>query len=324
MDKNPISAHRAFVYGASVPGLGEFYAGARTRGTITALLFLCFSVWLTWTMVGMAETLADQFFNALDGTALPDLPYLSMGISLLGIYFIWLWAMISAVDVAVEHRHKTVEPLQTSVLWAVMVSWFCPGAGQVYTADRRLGYILFTAYLMGMLFIVPAYRQMFQSISDLVTNQQLSPTDPLGIIDVIHNLTAEVNLGFGKLVQKSVLCFAMADTMAALRRGPLKSDPRWSTPSMGYGAALAGIGWLCPGSGQLLQRHDKTGWYFLAGFIGSNILTGLLFNHDFISIQRADTLTWIPIFIQWGAIIESLFRMMKGKRQNPKNSDHVK
>jgi TM2 domain-containing membrane protein YozV len=42
-----ISAHRAFVYGASAFGLGEFYAGCRLRGLVTAALFIFATVWFT-------------------------------------------------------------------------------------------------------------------------------------------------------------------------------------------------------------------------------------------------------------------------------------
>jgi len=314
-DKKSISAHRAFVYGASAPGLGEIYAGSRMRGFLTAALFLFFGGWFTWTMVEIVGSVVGQVFDGLNGIApfaRPDLPFVSGGISFFGIYFIWLWAMISAVDVAVEQRHKNAEPPQASVAWAVVVSWFCPGAGQVYTADRRLGYILFAGYLMGILLIVPAYLQMFQGLSDLAKNEQLSANNPYAIIDFVHDLITRVNYSFGKLFQKSVQYYAIAGTMAALRQDILKTDTRWSKPSIGYGAALIGIGWLCPGAGQLLQGRNKIGWYFLAGYIGSKVLIGLLLGHDFITIQRADTLAWISIFVQWGAIIETLFRMMKG------------
>ena len=40
-----VSAHRAFVYSACAPGLGEFYAGRRLQGLLTAALFILASVW---------------------------------------------------------------------------------------------------------------------------------------------------------------------------------------------------------------------------------------------------------------------------------------
>jgi hypothetical protein len=102
--------------------------------------------------------------------------------------------------------------------------------------------------------------------------------------------------------------------MAALRQGPLKTDTRWTTPSAVYGLALVGLGWLCPGSGQLLQRQDKTGWYLLAGYLGSKLLIGFLLGNDLIVVSTADGLAWIPVLIQWAAMLEAPIRMIKGKK----------
>jgi hypothetical protein len=86
---------------------------------------------------------------------------------------------------------------------------------------------------------------------------------------------------------------------------------RWTTPSAIYGLALAGLGWLCPGSGQLLQRRGKIGWYLLAGYLGSKLLIGFLLGNDLITVPTADGLAWIPLIVQWGAMFEAPVRMMK-------------
>jgi hypothetical protein len=313
-NKRSISVHRAFVYGACAPGLGEIYAGGRLRGGLTASLFILSGVWFTWTLVKIVGSMVGRVFDSLNGISpsmAQDLPLLSLGISFLGIYGIWLWALISSVDVAIEGQRKNAEPPQTSIAWAVAISWFCPGAGQVYTASRRFGYILFVGYIMGILLMVPAYMQLFQSMSALVKNGQLSPSNPHALIDMIQGLLTKVDYSFGKLFQSFVKYFALAATVAAVRQRTLEYDIKWSRPSLGYGATLFGIGWLCPGAGQLLQKRHRTGWCILAAYIGSKIIIGFLLGHSFITVQRADTLAWISLIIQWGAMLEALLWMVK-------------
>ena len=317
-DKKYISIHRAFVYGACAPGTGEFYAGSRLRGVITASLFIILTAWFMLTLFTVLQAVVGQVFDGLNGMepiARPDLPFVSLGVSFLGIYYLWLWAMIAAVDTAASHRQKYAGPPQASVAWAVTLSWFCPGSGQAYTAERRFGYLLFAAYLLGILLTIPAYRQMFQDLSKMVNGGQLSPNNPYAVIDMVHGLIARIDYGFGKLMQISVRYYALAATMAALRQGPLKADMRWTTPSAIYGAALVGMGWVCPGSGQLLQGRDKTGWYLLAGYLGSKLLIGFLLGMDLITISTTDSLAWVALIIQWAAMLEAPIRMLIGKER---------
>jgi hypothetical protein len=222
------------------------------------------------------------------------------------------WAIIAAVDTAVSHHQKNAMQPQASVAWAITMSWFCPGSGQVYTADRRFGYILFAAYLTGILLTIPAYQQLFQDLSRMTSNGQLSPNNPYGVIDMVHGLMARTNYSFGKLFQISIRYFALAATIAALRQGPLETDTRWTTPSTVYGAALVGLGWLCPGSGQLIQGRPKMGWYLLVGYLGSKLLIGFLLGNDLITVATADGLAWIPVIVQWAGMLEAPVRMMKG------------
>ena len=101
----PVSVHRAFVYSASAPGLGEFYAGSRLRGVVTAALFIFFTVGLARMLFTIVSAMVSQIFSSLSGNApsvFPPVPFFSMGVCFFGLYFIWLWAMISAVDVAAE------------------------------------------------------------------------------------------------------------------------------------------------------------------------------------------------------------------------------
>ena len=113
-------------------------------------------------------------------------------------------------------------------------------------------------------------------------------------------------VGYSRLIGRDE-----AGTLAALRQGVLKDDPRWSEPSVGYAVALFGIGWLCPGAGQILQKRDKTGWLLLVGYVGSKILIGFLLSHTLITVQQADMLAWISLVLQWGVMIEAPLWMVK-------------
>jgi hypothetical protein len=85
-----ISVHRAFVYSASAPGLGEFYAGCRLRGLATAALFICATVWFTRTLFVIISGIMGRIFDSFSGAApfvLPEVPFLSIGISFFAFYF---------------------------------------------------------------------------------------------------------------------------------------------------------------------------------------------------------------------------------------------
>ena len=315
--EDAVSVHRAFVYGACGPGFGEIYAGARLRGYATLLLFLAFTVWFTWSLVGVMRIFVNQIFDSLNGTApfaLPQISFAAVAISFFGIYFTWLWAMISAVEAAVSRRRKAGLAAQAGVGWGAAIAWFCPGAGQVYTAERRFGFILFGVYLVGILLIVPAYLQMFQSLSALAKSGKLSTHDPFAVIRIVHELVTRVNYSFGKIFQDAVKYFSVAGTMAALRQGPLQTDTNWLRPSMAYGAGLVGLGWLCPGSGQLLQGRSRLGWIFFTAYFGSKLLIGLLLGRGLITVVNADALAWVYVILQGAAMVEAPLAMRRTDR----------
>ena len=318
--KEPVSAHRAFIYSACAPGWGDIYAGSRLRGYATLLIFLFCAAWFTWTMAQSLRTVVGQMFDSLEGITpfiMPELPLVSLGISFSGIYFCWLWSLLSAVDTATSRRHHTGYAPQASVAWAAAISWFCPGSGQVYTNDRRFGFILFSAYLLGFLLIVPAYKQLFLSLFDLAKSGQLPANNPMAIIGIVHELIVRVDYSFGKVFQESIKYFAVAGTMAALRQGLLKVDTKGLNPSLAYGAAVFGLGWLCPGSGQLLQGRNRIGWGFFAGYFSSKFLIVLSLGGDLISVEMADTLAWLIVLVQWSSMIEAPIAMALEKRPDP-------
>lgn len=314
--KAPVSVHRAFIYSACAPGWGDIYAGNRFRGYTILLLFLFFSAWFCWTLAQTLRAVVGQLFDSIDGMApfvMPELPAVAIGISFLGIYITWLGSMLSAVDTTTGQLRQTGEPPPASVGWAVGMSWFCPGSGQVYTGDRRFGFMLFGAYLLGFLLLVPAYQELFRNLSDLARNGQLPANNPYAVINLVHELIARVDNSFGRVFQESIKYFAVAGALAALRHGPLRADTKWRTPSLTYGTALFGLGWVCPGSGQLLQGRSRIGWGFLAAYLGSKYFISFLLGGDLITVATSDTLAWLPVALQWLSMIEAPLAMRRAK-----------
>jgi len=258
-----------------------------------------------------------QVFDSLNGMApfaLPQMSFTAVAVSFFGIYFTWLWAMLSSVEASVSSRRQAGEEAQANVWWAAAIAWFCPGAGQIYTAERRFGFILFGAYLLAILLIVPAYLELFQSLSGLVKSGQLSVHDPFALVRIVHELITRVNYSFGKLFQDVVKYFSLAAALATLKQGPLKTDTKWLRPSIGYGAALLGLGWLCPGSGQLLQGRSRLGWGFFAVYFAGKLLIGILLGRNLIAVPTADALAWGSIIVQWAAMIEAPLAMRRTDR----------
>ena len=310
----PVSIHRAFVYSASFPGIGEIYAGRPIRGWITAVLFSAVLAWFGVTFFQLAGGLVAPLIDRLEGvpTAGPtDLPWFRLAVSLAALYVLWLWAVMAAVDSAEQYRRRQGLPLQASVVWAVILAWICPGAGNLYTGSKRYGYMLFAANLVGMAVLVPAYQELYHSLAELVRSGRLSPDNPYLIVDSIHAMTVQLSYSFGKQYQAAVKFLAIAGTIVDLSRGALASDNRWLKPSAPHGAGLLVLGWLCPGAGQHLQRRYVAGWVFLIAYVGSQVLIGILIRLGGVDVSTADSLEWLSVAIQWGAMLEAVLHMWK-------------
>jgi len=315
-----ISVHRAFVYAAGAPGLGQYYAGARLRAAATAISFLAFSLWFLMLLFELAGGIVNRIFDSLNGLSAPAAAPVSftwLGTAFWGMYFVWLGAMMDAVAIAAAHRRRTGAPAQDSAFWATVISWFCPGAGQVYTGERRLGALVFGAYLTAILLTVPAYAQLVQKLAELLASGQMSTARPLAVIDAVHALFIHTNYSFGKLLQALVRLLAVAAAIDALAGGPLKADSRWSAPSTSGALALAGLGWLCPGAGQLLQTRRRLGWFIAAAYIGSRAIIWLLPAAGLTTAAQADSAAWVPAVLQWGSLIEAPVWMAVHRRRQP-------
>jgi hypothetical protein len=313
LHSGPVSVHRAFVYSACAPGIGDVYAGRRLWGYTILVLFILLSIWLTQALVRLLLNLVNYFLESIYGTPpemLPQFSVTAMLISLICLYFIWLSAILSATDGAVIARRENNLPDQASVPWAVAIAWFCPGAGQVYMAQRRLGLFLFIAFIICQLFMVPVYLRLFREISDLLGPTQSSLGSGLELVSALQSIFQNTHFSIGELMQKAVKNYAIGDTMVSLRMGPLAADTLWLTPSIGYGLALAGIGWLCPGAGQLLQGRSRIGWFFLFGYLAIRLVLGFAAGQKIIAFQTAETWGCLTVIVQWAAALEAPLRLL--------------
>ena len=309
------SVHRAFIYSASAPGAGHVYAGSRLWGYTVLILFIGLCGWLLWILATWLAAAVDALFGHMDALggspAIPPMPAVTLGVAFLVLFLIWYGAMLSAVDVSIRRRRNQGSPPQASVAWALAMSWLCPGAGQVYTGRRNSGLILLMAYIMGMLITVFAYRDLFYGLSGIVSGGQPGAGSIQEIARQIHILLRKVDFSFGALLQHAVKWYAIANTMEILRQGPLRIDRRWLTRSFGYGLALFGIGWLCPGAGQLLQGRHRAGWLFLSGYVAFTVAIGLSAGSGVISVPTADHLEWLSVLVQWAAALEAPLTMKR-------------
>ncbi len=301
-DKNQVSVHRAFIYSAAVPGWGEYYSGSPFLGAIKFILLMLFGVWFFLDLIDVATGYAYYLSGYLKGNApgkILSIDYLSLGISFIGVYFTWFWAMISSVDVAVKNRQQNNLTPQSSLEWGVFFSWLCPGSGQVYIGFRSFGYILFVIYLIGILLIIPVYTKMGKNLADIMEQGNLSGTDPFAVITIVKGLFAHVNYSFAKLLQIGIKFAAIAKAAKDLR-------DKWTPeePALRY-IILFAIGWLCPGSGQIVQGRDKTGWGLLIVYFGFQLVTVILFVAEMISFEISGTLAWGPILVKWYAMLEA-------------------
>ena len=259
-------AHLAFLYSLAMPGFGEYRLGARFRGLLLMALVLLFFGWFCWLLV--------DIINSLFALEAPEMSlYLQMAGSLTGILFIWYWGMIAAVDVAVQRGLR--RPDEHSAFWAVLMSWLCPGSGQVYTGSRGFGFGLFACYLATTLLLFPAYKHEIDVIRSLLspTTMQFSPYTAL---TVIQEASFRLDYGPAQLAVMAVesasmilAAVAMRPTWyasfqkARLRR--LQRDPDGKAPSdrnlpfaertEARVLSILVLGWLCPGSGQLLLKQ---------------------------------------------------------------------
>lgn len=327
-DREPISVHRAFVYSALGPGWGEVYSGCRWQGYMTATVFTVFFIWFNWIIVEIFIDIYMNLVGSINGDHAGDLniPYQGLGLSILGAVFTWSWGVISAVNLASIKRSLAGDPVQNSEIWALAMSWCCPGAGQVYAGKKQAGRLIFVLYLVAILFLLPVFARLGNSIMDAAAGGRFSSYDPIAMAGVVRDLVFRVKYSIPNQVLILLRYLVFAGTILALhglslRRkniDPFQPPPlpdrlnthsHWIRRSAGYFFALLIVGWICPGAGQLLQKRYVPGWIFFFAFFGSMFLTALLLGAGAIQTESIVRLSWLFTGIKLFAVLEAPLRM---------------
>lgn len=322
-EQRSISAHLAFLYALALPGLGEFYAGGRLRGAASLAAVLALTAWTTILCKRAFEFVLygkDAHFGPVDLLAL------------YGLYAVWLWAMFSSVQCATARRRNDGDPPQSSPVWACFFSWLSPGAAQAYLGKTRLGLLLFLAFLTGAGLEIPMYRLAIEAIEPLI--KVASASNPLALITLLNEVMIRIKLNLATNLKELAVygsvflamfdlqgpwrsaftadrtpdftfSEAAASSPAPAQRRPPKRPP-FARSTEGRALGLAFLGWICPGSAQLLLGRTRLAWVTLAAYAGGNTLIAALLAADAVAPLTADGLTWGPSLVRLAAIVHAV------------------
>ncbi len=324
MNRSPISVHRAFLYAASLPGLGEWYAGARRQGLATISVLLLLLTWFVWTTVLAITQAVSLVMGSIEGIGTPelDIPIKSLGICVVCLYALWVGSVINAVRLSAAERHVRGDCPQRSPAWAAGISIVCPGAGQAYVGSLRAGLAFALAHFLATLATIPSYVELGQGFVDATKRLQRDPSSLTQTYELLQGMQVRLNFGFAAVAQRAVSDLALCLVVARLSRvGNSSNEPEQhvdpstdvpkttskSEPSRAlWSLGLCVLGWLCPGSGQLLQGRASIGWALWGVYAAIAMTIASLLVLGWVSPSHADALTWAGTFLSVVAIIESL------------------
>lgn len=309
-----LSPPRAFVYAACLPGAGEYFTGSRLRGILTFSAVILFTAWFTWLIAGLMTDLFEMSSSMLSNGSVSggfQPPVISLTAAGLGFYFAWLWGMFSAVSVSVENSEPTGSR-QTIAFWGVVMSWVCPGSGQVYTGKARYGLALFGLYLLSTLFLISAYRNLGESFYTIVSTGKLN-SNPYAIIGALKELDVRLQFGFAALFRSGIEYLAVIETILALNAMNAPDDRSWISRPAAKGCGLFALGWVCPGAPQMLQGGIRVGVAMFAAYFGFKTLIGLLLGAELIQPETANVLKYIPVVILLASMIEAPVQLVLGR-----------
>ncbi|MFH1138362.1 MAG: hypothetical protein V1816_19995 [Pseudomonadota bacterium] len=305
-----VSAHRAFFYAAAVPGWGDYYSGNKARGAGTFIVFVGLTAWLTQLGLLAARLLIDYASSYLveGGPAdwnLVELPTFQLGLALSGLYAAWLWGIFSGVGSAVGARRDSSAPPQVSAAWSAAMSWLCPGSGQAYTGRSGLGAVFLLGYLGGLALLFPAYEDLLERALSLVRAGDVGDGGLEALTPQLSVILYHLDLSPAKLIQLFVGGLALADAMSALSPEWARDDGTWASHPAARTAGLFILGWLGPGTGQILQGRGLVGWSILGAWLGSFALCSLMFRGG--AITAPEVATWFKVsdWIMYGAMLEA-------------------
>jgi len=307
-----VSAHRAVVYAAGIPGWGEMYAGAWLQGALTLAAFLACLAWfarLGWDCV--------EALGAWDGGSL-QLPYRQLGLAMAGMGLAWFWGVFNAARTARLARLRRGMQPQFSPAWAACISWLCPGGGHAYGGRNLFGALFLLLYLAGMALMLPVFREFGQAITDLLSvGSENLVYNPLVVVQQVQTMFFRLENSLPAVfltVTKMLAIVAAVELLARQREAEenfvFEEKTHWYQSREARAAGLFVLGWFSPGAGQLLLGRSY-GWYFLAGVAGCHLLVSVLLRHNLLDMNVAGALLWVPVLLRLAAMIEAPVRLLQ-------------
>lgn len=321
----PVSVHRAFVYAAMAPGFGEWYAGARIRGTAVFTAFVAVFVWGSWELAVTVSALLDL---ALGATVDKPLPLFQLGAAFFIALVLWFWGMAGAVEAAVRRRQADGDPPQIHPAWGVAMSWLCPGAGQISLGRLPMGFILLGLYVAIFPTLGPALSGLRVVIDHAAGSAGQLLSRPDLAMELAQEISARIQLSFPRVAQdmvKSVsialYCATLGPVPGALGAVLAKEGAHWTAALWARCLGLAVLGWICPGAPQLLQGREALGWSLLGVNLALPGAAGLLLAQGVIQPGQASQIaSWTTLAVL-ASIADSLIRMIRLRRQPVHLSD---
>lgn len=318
-ENRPISAHLAFLYSLALPGLGEYYAGARLQGAACFLALVGLTAWTT----ALCKRGLDFILYGKDAAYVwTDL------FALYGLYALWLWSMFAAVRQAAAQRRLDEAPPQTSAIWAGFFSWLSPGAAQAYLGKTPLGLALFSAYLFGVLMEIPMYLLVVEALKPVLKTTM--NTNPYALIGLLGEIGIRLKLNLASTLKDLAIYgsiflamtdlkstwrrevaedrspdFVFSDLNGAQRPRPAKRPP-FPRSVEGRALGLAFLSWICPGCAQLLLGQTTLAWAAIGAYAGFNALIAGLLTAGLVTPLTADGLNWAPALLRIGALIHAV------------------
>lgn len=310
------SAHRAVIYAAGLPGLGEMHARAWLQGGATLAAFLALLTWfgyLSWQCYLQVA--------AWQGQPL-ELPLWELAVAFGGMLSVWFWGLFNAARTTRLARIRSGLAPQHSPAWGALFSWFCPGCGQAYAGKVFFGGLLLLLHVCGLALMAPVYEELGQSLGRLLDEQSRAlALNYFAILQALRNIFFTLENSLPAVFLEGTKMVAMAEavqTLAGQRDAAAEFDftdkPAWYQRIEARAAGLFLLGWFAPGAGQLLQGRGQ-GWFYLAAVLGCRFCISFLVRQEILIPELAADLLWIPELIRVVAMLEAPVRLFMGFRK---------
>ena len=289
MEKN-LNVKRAFLLSATLPGAGEWYAGKKSSGLFAATAILASLIVFGASAASTVQKALNHLGASLDGASANtlDVPIVTLAAAMLVAYGMWLHTMYGAVEAAAEKDES-----KRTCWWALMLSYVCPGTGQLYTGSPFWGQVIFYTFFMGVILSLSSYRGLINDLQSLAQGGALAGATPHTVPQLLALPLARVNYSIGQSMQSLARMSAIYLSFRSL--GVATKLP--------FGQGLVGIigTWFCPGAGHLLIKHEKWGSR-LFKFTAATMFI-------FVLMVKANHMpaTWLLSSLTWAAIIHYLY-----------------